>query len=220
VELTWYGLSCFRIVERGQVTVITDPYSDDIGLPPLKLRGEVVTVSHDVAGHNHIDAVKGYQQIVYRPGEYEIGDVFITGVPLHYVNGNDVRHNIGYLFDYDGINVLHLGDLLHVPEQSVIEPLGIVHVLLVPVGGGNGLKAAEAAEVVALFEPSYVIPMHYGQEGLKFSLDGVDKFLKAMGVSKAHEAETLKISASDMPEQTQVVVLTPQITSRGMEATG
>jgi L-ascorbate metabolism protein UlaG (beta-lactamase superfamily) len=220
VDITWYGLSCFRIAERGHITVVTDPFADDVGLPPLKLKGDVVTISHDVPGHNYVDAVKGMQHVIYRPGEYEIGDVFITGIPLHFVEGENMRHNIGYLYDFSGINVLHLGDLSHVPDQSVIENIGIVHVLMIPVGGGNGLKAAEAADVVALFEPGYVIPMHYGIDGLQFPLEGVEKFLKAMGVGKPHETEILKVSASDIPEQPQVVVLTPQIMSRNTEATG
>lgn len=220
MELTWYGHSCFRIVERGYITVVTDPFSESIGLPAPKLKGDLVTVSHDVPGHNFVEAVKGVRQILYRPGEYEVGDVFITGIALHQVKEDDVRHNVGFLISYDGLNVLHLGDLGHVPTQSAIENIenaGLIHVLLIPVGGGNGLKAAEAAEVVALFEPSYVIPMHYSIPGLNIELEGVDKFLKAMGISKAHEAETLKLSASELPEQTQVVVLAPQVLSRNGE---
>lgn len=220
MELTWYGHSCFRIVERGYLTVITDPYSDAIGLPAPKLKGDLVTVSHDVPGHNNIDAVKGARQILYRPGEYEVGDVFVTGIALHDIKDDQVRQNVGYLINYDGLNVLHLGDLGHVPTQAAIENIegsGLIHVLMIPVGGGNGLRAAEAAEVVALFEPSYVLPMHYSLPGLNVELDGVDKFLKAMGVSKAHEAETLKVSASELPEQTQVVVLAPQALSRNGE---
>lgn len=219
MDITWYGHSCFRLVERGLITIVTDPYSEVIGLPGLKLKGDVVTVSHDVPGHNHLDAVKGYQHIIYRPGEYEIGDVFITGVALDYVKDLETRHNVGYLFEYGNLNVLHLGDLSHIPEQSVIERLQ-VNVLLVPVGGGNGLKAAEAAEVVAMFEPNFVVPMHYALPGLNFELDSVERFLKAMGVSKPHESDTLRVTTSELPEQTQVVVLTPLAMSRNTETTG
>lgn len=220
MDITWYGHSCFRIIERGQITIVTDPFSEDIGLPAPKLKADVVTVSHDVPGHNFIDSVKGYQHLIYRAGEYEIGDVFITGAALDYVKESEARHNIGYLFEYENLSVLHLGDLSHVPEQSVIERLGQVHILLVPVGGGNSMKASEAAEVVAMFEPNYVIPMHYALPGLKFSLDGVEKFLKAMGVTKPHEAETLRVTVSDLPEQTQVVVLAPLALSRNTETSG
>ncbi|MDX2162396.1 MAG: MBL fold metallo-hydrolase [bacterium] len=208
MDITWYGLSCFRLAERGKLSVITDPFSESIGLGAPKLKGDIVTVSHDVPGHHHIAAVKGEPYLVRGAGEYEIGGVFVTGIAMH--NEDTGVPNIAYVVDFDGLTVLHLGDLNHVPSQSVVQEMGQVNALLIPVGGGGGLRAAQAAEVVALFEPYYVIPMHYEQPGLAFELDPVEKFLKAMGVSKAQEAETLRISASDQPEQPQVVVLTPQ----------
>jgi L-ascorbate metabolism protein UlaG (beta-lactamase superfamily) len=48
-----------------------------------------------------------------------------------------------------------------VPSQTQIEALEIVNVLLVPVGGGNSLNAAQAAELVSMLEPNIVVPMHY-----------------------------------------------------------
>jgi len=211
LEITWYGHSCFRLSERGRLTIITDPFADAIGIPAPKLKGDVVTISHDVPGHNFVEAVKGTPYVLRGAGEYELGGVFVMGIPMHNANSPDPRPNISYLFDYDGLTVLHLGDLDHIPAQSVIEEIGEVNVLLVPVGGGLSLKAAQAAEVVALIEPFYVVPMHYALPDLAFELEPLDKFLKAMGVSKAQEADSLKVSASDMPEQPQVVVLTQQV---------
>lgn len=210
LDITWFGHSCFRISERGRITVVTDPFADDIGLPPLKLKADVVTISHDVPGHNNVEAVKSEAHILRGAGEYEIGNVFITGVVM--VDGSSAtpRPNVAYHIQYDNLSVLHLGDLAHVPQQSLIERLGEVNVLLVPVGGGMGLTAAQAAEVVGLIEPHFIVPMHYEMPGLRFTLEPVDKFLKAMGVSKVQEADTLKITASDLPEQPQVVVLKPQ----------
>ncbi len=208
MEITWYGLSCFRITERGRITVITDPFSDDIGIPAPKLKGDLVTVSHNVPGHNFIEAVKGEPHVISGPGEYEVGGVFVSGFPMHDVETQ--RRNVAYVFDYDKLTVLHLGDLAHIPAQSEVEELGQVNVLLIPVGGGNGLSAAEAAEVVGLVEPYFVVPMHYALPGVRFDLDPVDKFLKAMGVSKAQELDTLKVSAADAPEQPQVIILSPQ----------
>ncbi len=208
MEITWYGMSCFRITERGRITAITDPFSDSIGIPSPKLKGDIVTISHDEPGHNYVEAVKTEPHVLRGPGEYEIGGVFVTGVAMH--NVEQMRQNVAYLFDYDGLKVLHLGDLSHVPKQSEIEELGDVNVLLLPVGGGNSLKAAEAAEVISLIEPYFVVPMHYAIPGLRIELDPLDKFLKAMGVSKVQESDTLKVSAADTPEQPQVVVVTPQ----------
>lgn len=211
MDITWYGHSCFRITERNRVTVVTDPYGDNIGLPQLKLKGDIVTVSHDEPGHNNVQAVKGDTHILGGAGEYEIGDVFITGVAMHHISETSVRYNVAYLLNYDNLTVLHLGDLAHIPAQSTIEELGEVNVLLIPVGGGNGLRATQAAEVIAMIEPHFIIPMHYALPGLAFDLDPVDRFLKAMGVSKVQEEDVLKVSSAALPEQPQVIVLRQQV---------
>ncbi len=212
MEITWYGHSCFRLSERGQTTVITDPYSDAIGLPPLRLKGDVVTISHDAPGHAYVDAVKGFSYVLNGAGEYEIGGTFLFGMSMHHVEeGHEPHRNIGYLIRYPELTVLHLGDLRHVPDQSTIESFGEINVVLVPVGGGGSLRASLAAEVISLIEPHYIVPMHYALPGLTVLLDPVEKFLKEMGVSKTQEEDVLKVTAATLPEQPQVVVLRPQI---------
>lgn len=194
------------------MTIVTDPFMSTIGLETPRLKGDIVTVSHDSPGHNYAEAVKGAQHVLTSAGEYEISGVFITGIAMSDVKSPSPRKNVAYFCDYEPLTVLHLGDLTHVPDQSVVQALGEVNVLLIPVGGGNGLNANNAAEVVALLEPHYVVPMHYALPGLRFELDPVDRFLKAMGVSKVSELDVLKVSAGELPEQTQVVVLTPNLT--------
>ena len=72
MEISWYGLSCFRLTERGMATVVTDPYDHSVvGLEQLKLRGEIVTVSHDTPGHNFVKVVKGRSRVITGPGEFE-----------------------------------------------------------------------------------------------------------------------------------------------------
>lgn len=210
LDIIWYGHSCFRLSERGMASVVTDPFGEGIGLPAPKLKADIVTVSHHSAGHSALDAVKGAQIIIDSPGEYEVGGVFVTGIAMHYIDDQVARRNVGYLFDFgNDMNALHLGDLSHVPDQSTIKELGEVTVLFVPVGGGNGLKAAMAAEVITLIEPRYIVPMHYALPNLTFELEPVEKFLKAMGVSKVQEEDTLRITGA-LPEQPQVVLLNPQ----------
>ncbi len=212
MEITWYGHSCFRLTERNFATVVTDPFdSKTAGYSPLKLKAEIVTVSHDAAGHNYTDAVKGTTHVIDGPGEFEIGDVFITGVQTEggsgkKKSGNGTRNTL-YVFDYDGITVAHLGDLQQVPSQAEIEALGTVNVALVPVGGGGGLNAAKAAEVISLLEPNLVIPMHYATADSKITLESLNKFIKEMGLSKQDAQPSLKVSRSSLPDETHVIVL-------------
>ena len=212
MEITWYGHSCFRLTERNMATVVADPFDNkSIGYFPLKLKADIVTVSHDAPGHNNTDAVKGTSHIITSPGEFEIGGVFITGVQTdgtgHAKKAKEAVRNTLYVFDYDGLTVAHLGDLKQVPTQTEIEALGTVNVALIPVGGGGGLNAAKAAEVVSLLEPNIVIPMHYSTSDVKVSLDSLNKFLKEMGLGKQETQPALKVTRSNLPEETHIVVL-------------
>ena len=209
MELTWYGLSCFRITERGYATIVTDPYRGGLGLPAIKLRADVVTISHDAKGHNNIKAVSGRRHSLTGPGEFEIGGVFITGIATSYEAVT--TENVLFMFDYNGLTVAHLGDMYKVPTQTQIESLEQVSVLLVPVGGGNSLNAAQAAELVSMLEPKIVIPMHYQVPNLKLELKYVDRFLKEMGAAEAEGLSSLKIASNRLPEETQVVLLQPKI---------
>ena len=211
MDITWFGQSCFRLRFKG-ATIITDPYNGDIGLKLPKQKADIVTVSHDHPDHNHLRAVSQDARVFAGPGEYESAGIFVFGIPTFHDrrNGRDRGANTAYLIEGDGLSVCHLGDLGHVPTQAQIEQLTALDVLLIPVGGNTTLNAAEAAEVVSLLEPRFVLPMHYQLPGLKVKLDPVTKFLKEMGIAKVETQESLRVLASAERSETQVVVLEPK----------
>jgi len=211
MEITWHGHSCFRITERGHTSVVCDPYdSDEVGYKPLKLKADIVTISHDSPAHNYLKGIKGKPYVITGPGEYEIGGVFFTGIrtDVRAKRENGKWVNTLYLIEYNGINIAHMGDMFMVPTQNEVEELGPVHIALVPVGDGGGLSAAKASEVISLFEPNIVIPMHYATNASKANLDPISKFLKEMGLSEISTLESYKVSKLiNLPEDTQVVIL-------------
>ena len=214
MEIIWYGHSCFRMSERSMATVVADPFDyREVGLDPLKLKADIVTVSYNSPAYNHTNAVKGDPHPITGPGEFEIGGVFITGVQTNgqVRRGDDELRNTLYVFDYNGLTVAHLGNINRVPTQTEVEELGPVHVALVPVGGGASLNASKAAEVISLLEPSIAIPMQYAIPGSSLKLDPLSKFLKEMGLNEVETQPSLKItSASSLPEETRVIVLNYQ----------
>lgn len=211
MEINWYGHSCFKLSERSMATVVMDPFDySKVGYDPLKFKADIVTISHDKPGHNHLAAVKGCEHIITGPGEYEIGGVFVTGIQTNGFakKSTDEPRNTLYLIDYNGVNVLHLGGMDRVPSQTEVEALGPINVLLVPVGGGQSLNASKAAEVISMLEPNIVIPMHYHTSASTIDLDPLSKFLKEMGLGEVTRQPMLKItSVNSLPEETQVVAL-------------
>jgi L-ascorbate metabolism protein UlaG (beta-lactamase superfamily) len=213
MDITWYGHSCFRITERGLATVVTDPYDPDVvGYKAMKLRADIITISQDDPGHNYVRGVRGASWEITGPGEYEIGGVFLTavatGTKRSKNNSNNTNNNMVYVFDYNGVTVAHLGNMKSVPTRSEVQALGTVDVALVPIGGGNALNAAKAAEVISLIEPGIVVPMYYNTPDSKLKLNSLNQFLKEMGLGKQVQTEpALKVTKSSVPVETRVVIL-------------
>ncbi len=212
MKITWHGHSCFRLTERGMATVVTDPYNHKkVGYHELNLLADIITVSHDAPGHNHTKIIhkrKSQKHIITGPGEYEIGEVFITGIRTNYKVKEDQPPNVMYIFDYNGVLIAHLGNLKKVPSQSDVKLIsGDVHVALVPVGGGSSLTASKAVEVIRILEPSYAIPMYYHTEQSKLELDPLDNFIKEMGLDKVEPRPDLSITSTRSSSETNVVVL-------------
>lgn len=209
--ITWLGQSCFKLQDKigtDGVTLITDPFGGDLGLKVPHSEADIVTVSHAHHDHNNTDAVRGNPFIINTAGEYEIKGVFIEGVESAHdeKNGGERGENIIYRIEMEDISITHLGDLGHVLDAKQLERLEGTDILLIPVGGKYTINAAKAVEVISQIEPRIVIPMHYKVPGLKADLDGVDKFIKELGL-KPRQEEKLKISKKDLPQEDMELVV-------------
>jgi len=208
MDITWLGHSCFRLGDKG-VVIVTDPYGKEAGYTRQPIRADVITISHDHPGHNNQVGFRGEHRVFDAPGEYEVKGVFITGIGAYHDarNGAARGRNTVFLFDFDGLTVCHLGDLGHVLNQSQVEALGDVDVLLIPVGGVHTLSMSQAAEVITQIEPQLVIPMHYRTPAERAKLESVDKFFKELGVAPMPPQPELKVTKSGLPDETQIVLL-------------
>ncbi len=202
------GHSCFRLKGKS-ATVVTDPYFPDSGYTLGKISADIVTVSHHHPGHNNTDAVFNVHRIVQNPGEYEICEVIIIGIAAYHDDkkGAIFGKNTAYLIEIDEISVCHLGDIGHQLTDDEVEELGVVDVLLVPVGGKSTIDAATAARVVRQLDPRIVIPMHYQTPDYSGDLAPVENFLKEMGKDTIEPQPKLTISRTNLPPTTQVVIL-------------
>jgi len=206
------GHSCFRLQgkdSKGEnVTIITDPFNKEYGLNMPSTEADIVTISHDHKDHNNTGAVKGSPYIINTAGEYEVRDVFIQGIDSAHndKDGKEQGGNIIYRISMEDVVITHLGDLGRVLDNKQIEVLQGTDILLVPVGGTYTLDAKKAIEVINQIEPRIVIPMHYKVAGLKIDIDGVDKFIKEIGI-KPTEEDKLKINKKDLPSEDMELVV-------------
>lgn len=212
MDITWYGQACFSLKGKS-ATVAVDPFAD-IGLKEPKLQADILLISHDHSDHSNTKAVSGDPYVIDVPGEYESHGVMIEGIPTFHDDqeGADRGPNIIYSFVLEGIHCVHLGDLGHALSDEVVERLGDVDVLFIPVGGQYTIDAKQAAGVVKQLQPRLTVPMHYDVPGLKVpkKLDEVDKFLKEVGAKVVTlDKKTWKLKPADLPEEDSRVVVFP-----------
>ncbi len=217
--ITWLGQSCFKLQTQsgaaGNATVLIDPYSNDIGIRLPKVTADFVLVTHDHDDHNNVAAVSGTPYVAASPGEYEVRGVFAHGIAAYHDASEGKERGLITMFriEAEGMTLAHLGDLGQ-PKltDEQFEQLNGVDILFIPVGGVYTIDAKAAVDIITQLEPRIVIPMHYSIPGLdpKLGLDGVEKFIKQMGVTSNGHEDKLKIVKKDLPqEETKVYILKP-----------
>ncbi len=217
MEITWLGHSCFQL--RGKnATLITDPFTLQPGEAQWlnKINATIVTVSHNHPGHNYVLGVNGNPHVVRGPGEYEISDVLITGVAAYHDDkqGKERGRNTIYVIHMDDLVICHLGDLGHPLQEEQLEEVADADVLLVPIGGPHTITPTQAAELISQVEPHIVIPMHYRpQEGEHEAGHPLDKFCREMDVKTMNVQLKCVVTRSNVPTETQVVLLSPRLLS-------
>ena len=208
MEISWLGHSCF-LIKGKQATVITDPFDNIPGYSLGQPMVDIVTLSHQHPHHNFVVGVYGEPRVIKGPGEYEITNVFITGIrTFHDAEGGRRRgKNTVYLIEIDDMRICHLGDLGHLLSSDQIEEMSDVDILLVPVGGVSTINAAMAAEIISLLEPKIAMPMHFKTEAVNLELEPLKQFLKEMGLKEVVPQPKLIVSKSSLPKETRLIVL-------------
>jgi L-ascorbate metabolism protein UlaG (beta-lactamase superfamily) len=178
-----------------------------------KLEADILLVTHQHKDHNNIKAVLGDPFLIDGPGEYEIKDVFIRGIPSFHDNsqGKERGKNIIYTIESEGLKVCHLGDLGQKElTEDQVDIIGPVDILLIPVGGNFTISAKESAKILSQIEPKIIIPMHYALPKLKVKLDTSDDFLKAFGIKSLEPIKKLSIKKkSSDADEAKIILLSP-----------
>lgn len=208
MELTWLGHACFRIRAK-EATVVTDPCDKSSGYTLGRPTADIVTVSIHDPSHDYAGGVAGSPRVLDGPGEYEVSGASVVGIATY--RGAEKQpesgRNVAFVIEMEDLRIGHLGGIGHVPTSHQLEDMSAVDVLLVPVGGGESLDAAQAAEAVSLIEPKLVVPMHYKTSTERSKLDNVDLFLKEMGAKSIEPQAKAQITRSSLPSERQVLVL-------------
>lgn len=202
--INWLGLSCFKLQTKGNI-IITDPFSDKVGITMPKLKADVVILSEP--GNENVSDVKrlsGDNFLIDGPGEYELKEDYIYGL-----KAGELDQTANYIFrlESEEIALGFLGELNHSLTDEQLETMEGVDVLFLPVGS---LTAERRTKIISQIEPRIVIPMYYHLPKLKLKLESAEKFAKEMGIKNIEPQEKLILKKKDLPqEETKVIFLKP-----------
>ena len=200
MKLQWLGHSCFKIMLDNGRVLVTDPYDDTVGYPPLRVKADLVLSSHGHFDHNCFAAVEGDFEIVDKPGACERFGARITGVHSWHDDAQGAKRgpNVIFSIEADGLKLVHLGDLGHqpdTPEQAAV--VGGADVLLIPIGGTYTITTPEAVELIGHFRPRCAIAMHFKNRYCGFPITGCDEFVRLTGASTLPNTVDLSAGVPD-----------------------
>ncbi len=212
VLVEWFGHSTFQITSSKGTRILTDPHARD-DLPWPTFPQHIVTTSHQHAPHSNVWMAKGNPVILegltrggdsWRQIHMSIRDVSVYTVPAYHDKSQGLQRgkNAIFVFRVDDICIAHLGDLGHHLTPDQLKLLGKIDILLVPVAGGYyTVTASEAREVTKQVNPRIAIPEHYWWDG------AVEEYTRGQPRVRKLDSRTLKISKRELPQPTEIVVL-------------
>jgi len=188
------------VLSTKKATVVADPNLSVVGLKNLSVKDSIELATEARFAVNSGDA----KIVIEGPGEYGVADFDIRGVAAqrHLDAETDPKLSTMYRIDTGEIRVALIGNIYEKLTEDQLEELGVVDVVIIPVGGGGyTLDPEGASAIVRSIDPKVVIPIHYNDSALKYEVPQleVDEFIKTLA-APVEEAPKLKLkNAAALP---------------------
>jgi len=198
------------VITTKKATLIADPKQSVVGLKDILVK-DVIEVATEprfaINGQDSLLSIEG-------PGEYEISDFSIRGISAHRhldADENEERLSTIYRVEVGEARIAILGNVASKLSEDQLEQIGVIDILVVPVGGnGYTLDATSAVAITGQIDPKAVIPVHYADDGLKYEVqqDHLDVFVKELG-SPLETVSKYKVKgAASLPTSLTVIEIT------------
>lgn len=197
------------VITTKKSKLVIDPKLSVIGLKDLSTKDAVELATDERFKVESPDA----RLVIEGPGEYEIGDFSIKGIAAqrHIDTENDPKRSTIYRLEIGEARIALLGNVDFKLSEDQLEEIGVVDMVILPVGGGGyTLDATNAAALVRKIDAKVVIPVHYADSTISYEVPQEDLsiFVKEFG-GTVETTPKLKIkSASSIPAAPTVIELT------------
>jgi len=208
MEIQFYGADCIAVTYK-QTRLIVDDNLKSLGQKTVTKTGDIALYTSSITED---DMSKSTARIVIStPGEYEVGKISVYGIDAQsHIDETKDRKGTIYKIIAGGMNVIVTGHVYPSLDEKQLEKIGMVDVLIVPVGGhGYTLDAQGAMKLIKQIEPKIVVPTHFNDDTLKFPVpqDSLEDVLSAMGMQPKETIQKLKLKPGDLSDIRQLIVL-------------
>jgi L-ascorbate metabolism protein UlaG (beta-lactamase superfamily) len=207
MEFQYYGANCIRINTKNAVFVVDDNLKE--------LGGKSITKPENVALFTIQPNTNPEARLVITdPGEYEVSEVSIFGIAARsHMDEPGKKSATIYKLLYEDTRVCILGHVYPDLTEDQLEEIGIVDILITPVGGnGYTLDGVGALSLIKKIEPKLVIPTHYDDKDLKYEVlqQPLEEAIKALAMEVKEPIAKFKPKPADYGENIQLVILEKQ----------
>ncbi len=210
--ITCVGHAEFLLEMQNGMRLVTDPYDAECGYPVTVTEADAVLISHSHHDHSAVENVRGYTQLIDQEGWHTLApDVTVTAVSAWHDQEQGAKRGgtLVFLVEAEGLRVVHLGDLGHLPAPEMIARLAPADVLMLPVGGYFTIDAKAARKTAELLRARVILPMHYRTSANPdWPIAPVEDFTALYPESET--ANLLRVTKEDLSCQPRVAVLCPR----------
>jgi L-ascorbate metabolism protein UlaG (beta-lactamase superfamily) len=204
-DIEYKGGNSVIITTKG-LKLVADPKLSLLGLKDLGTKDMVALATEPrfFAGESEARlAIEG-------PGEYEIGDFSIRGIPAtrHIDVESEKSGTTIYRIDIGEVSIALLGNIAGKLNEEQLEAIGVVDIVILPVGGGGyTLDGSSATRLVREIDPKVIIPIHYADTHLNYEVpqDALDMFISLLG-APVETTDKYKLKAAAMLPTVMTVV--------------
>ena len=205
MDLQYFGANCVMLSNRDVRLVVDDNLVAHGGKTVLKADDIALFTGTEPAG---LPATK---ITIDRPGEYEVSNVSITGIPARAHMDEAGKYSATmYKVEVGDMRFLFTGHIYPELTEDQLETIGLVDVMVVPVGGnGYTLDGVGALKLIKDVEPKLVVPTHYDEKGLKFEVpqQTLEQAIHSLGMEVKETTPKLKLKPADIAEITELIVV-------------
>lgn len=205
MDLQFYGANCVRLSTK-KASVVVDDNLSELGTKPILKPGEIAvyTMAH---GGPAVDT----KLVVDQPGEYEVSDISIKGIAARaHIDEPGAQTATMFSITIDDVRVAVVGHVYPDLTNDQLEALGMVDVLIIPVGGnGYTLDPIGALKLIKAIEPKVIVPTHCEDTALHFPVpqQPLSEAIRVLSMEPKEATSKLKVKAGELAENTSLVVV-------------